>query len=119
MATFDPGAFAAEWLDAWNTHDLDRLMGHYAEDVVFTSPFGERVVPGSGGVFRGKDALRAYWARGLALLPDLHFEIVTLFAGVHSVVVEYRNQNGGIVAEVLLFGADGLIHEGHGNYPTD
>lgn len=115
---FDAQAFAADWLDAWNAHDLERLMAHYAEDVVFTSPFGDRVIPGSGGVFRGKPALRAYWARGLELIPDLHFEVVALFAGVTSVVIEYRNQAGGVVAEVLVFGDDGLIHEGHGNYPA-
>jgi len=24
--------FAREWVEAWNCHDLDKIMTHYAED---------------------------------------------------------------------------------------
>ena len=24
--------FAREWVEAWNDHDLDRVLAHYAED---------------------------------------------------------------------------------------
>jgi ketosteroid isomerase-like protein len=30
---------AGEWFDAWNRHDLEAVLGHYADDVEFTSPF--------------------------------------------------------------------------------
>ncbi len=30
--------FAQEWLNAWNSHDLEAIMAHYAEDVIFYSP---------------------------------------------------------------------------------
>ena len=30
--------FARLWLADWNSHDLDAILGHYAEDVIFTSP---------------------------------------------------------------------------------
>ena len=30
-----PDAFAAEWIAAWNAHDLDRILAHYAEGIVF------------------------------------------------------------------------------------
>jgi ketosteroid isomerase-like protein len=26
-----------DWLDAWNSHDLDRIMQHYADDIEFTA----------------------------------------------------------------------------------
>jgi len=106
-------------VDAWNAHDLDRLMTHYADDVVFTSPVGEKVIAGSDGVFRGKDALRGYWRTGLELIPDLRFEVVQVFAGIRSLVIEYRNQNGAVVAEVLVFNEDGLVVEGHGTYSAE
>ena len=32
-------AFARDWVAAWNSHDLDRILSHYAEDVEFRSPF--------------------------------------------------------------------------------
>ena len=24
--------FAAEWIEAWNAHDLDRILSHYTDD---------------------------------------------------------------------------------------
>ena len=34
----DALAFAREWVDAWNSRDLDRIMAHYTEDFEMTSP---------------------------------------------------------------------------------
>ncbi|HEY0936188.1 MAG TPA: hypothetical protein VGD91_20915, partial [Trebonia sp.] len=51
----------------------------------------------------------------LLLLPDLHFEVLALYAGVSTLVINYRNQVGGVVSEVLTF--DGTrVREGHGTY---
>ncbi|MBX9448831.1 MAG: nuclear transport factor 2 family protein [Taibaiella sp.] len=33
------GHFAQEWVNAWNTGDIEAIMRHYAEDVRFMSPF--------------------------------------------------------------------------------
>lgn len=110
--------FTTEWLEAWNAHDLGRLLSHFRDDVVFTSPVGDQVVPGSGGVFHGIEALRGYWARGLELIPDLHFEVVEVYGGVRSLVIRYRNQRGIEVAEVLVFDEQRRVVEGHGTYPV-
>ena len=103
------------WVRAWNAPDLDALMAHFADDVVFTSPLAVRLVPGSGGRIRGRAALRDYYAAGLAAIPGLRFTIVALYAGVDTLVVNYRNQAGGLVAEVLTF-EGGLVVAGHGTY---
>ena len=29
--------FAAGWIAAWNGHDLDQILSHYTDDVVFRS----------------------------------------------------------------------------------
>jgi hypothetical protein len=107
--------FAQAWVDAWNAHDVEAVLAHFHDDVVFTSPVAERVVPDSGGVVRGKAALRDYWTRALAQLPDLRFEIVAVYRGVSSIVINYRNHRGQLVNEVLLFDGD-LVREGHGTY---
>jgi uncharacterized protein (TIGR02246 family) len=108
-------AFVASWLRAWNAHDLDRVLSHFADDVVFTSPVAQRLVEGSDGVLRGKAALREYWAEGLRRIPDLRFELVDVYVGVDTLVINYRNQRGGLVNEVLTF--DGaLVVQGHGTY---
>jgi hypothetical protein len=57
--------FAEEWVAGWNSHDLERILTHYADDVVFSSPhIIERLGKPSGEV-HGKDELRAYWGSGL------------------------------------------------------
>ena len=107
--------FVDTWVKDWNAHDLDGLLEHFAEDVVFTSPVAARLFESSGGVIRGKAALRDYWAEGLRRIPDLHFEVVATYVGVSTLVINYRNQSGGVVNEVLVF--DGaLVVEGHGTY---
>jgi ketosteroid isomerase-like protein len=111
----DPAAFADEWVRAWNHHDVEAVLAHFHDDVVFTSPVAARFVPESGGVVRGKSALRDYWVRALEMLPDLHFDVVGVYGGQSLVVINYRNQQGGLVNEVLMF--DGkLVREGHGTY---
>lgn len=29
---------ASEWIQAWNSHNLDAILSHYAEDIVLVSP---------------------------------------------------------------------------------
>lgn len=107
-------AFAQQWAENWNAHDIEALLGHFTDDVVFTSPVAARLL-GGDGVIRGKEALRKYWSEALLLLPDLHFEVLALYAGVSTLVINYRNQVGGVVSEVLTF--DGTrVREGHGTY---
>ncbi|MEI8247817.1 MAG: hypothetical protein WCI51_18415 [Lentisphaerota bacterium] len=31
--------FATEWIAAWNSHDLNRVLSHYSEDFETSSPF--------------------------------------------------------------------------------
>ncbi|MFM8500337.1 MAG: nuclear transport factor 2 family protein [Chakrabartia sp.] len=30
--------FATHWIEAWNTHDIEAILSHYADDVVSLSP---------------------------------------------------------------------------------
>lgn len=107
-------AFAEQWVKDWNAHDVDALVAHFTDDVVFTSPVAARLF-GGDGVIRGKEGLRAYWSAGIRRIPDLSFEVLAVYVGVSTVVINYRNQAGGVVCEVLTF--DGLlVREGHGTY---
>src|SRR5476649_1022797 len=93
--------FAESWLQAWNAHDLDAVLSHFTDDVVFTSPIAAKIVEGSEGVIRGKAALREYWQEGLRRIPDLRFELLGIYVGQTTLVINYRNQSGGLVNEVL------------------
>jgi hypothetical protein len=58
--------FAAEWIAAWNSGDLERILSHYADDFEIRSPLiGERGFSPTG-VLRGRTG-----AGGLQLSPDI------------------------------------------------
>jgi ketosteroid isomerase-like protein len=116
MPTPDPNAYAEDWVRAWNAHDIEAVLRHFRDDVVFTSPVAARVLPETEGVVRGKPALREYWATALKMLPDLRFDIIGVYRGESVLVINYRNERGGLVNEVLVFDGDGLVREGHGTY---
>src|SRR5918998_975235 len=114
-AVADAVAFADGWVKAWNSHDLEKVLSHFADNVVFTSPVAAQVLNDSDGVIRGKAALRAYWAEGLRRIPRLRFEVVGVYVGVNTLVINYRNQLGRLVNEVLIFDGS-LVTQGHGTY---
>ena len=115
VTTPEPGEFAERWITAWNSRDIEAVLTDYSDDVVFTSPTAARFVPESGGTIRGKDALRDYWEVALEANPDLRFELVTVYVGVDTIVLHYRNQVGGLVSEVLTF-RNGLVVVGHATH---
>jgi ketosteroid isomerase-like protein len=116
--TIDPQSFASAWLAAWNAHDLDAVLALFHDDVIFTSPLATKIAPESGGVLRGKAALRAYWAAALAQVPDLRFELTSLFAGVDSLAVGFRVNDAPERIEILHFRGD-RVSEGHGTYRVE
>ena len=58
-----------EILDAFNRHDLDAIMAHFAEDCVFDSPRGTRPW---GTRFEGKSEVRRGLRARFEGLPDVH-----------------------------------------------
>ena len=39
-------------------------------------------------------------------VPDLRFTVEDAYEGIDMIVINYRNQNGGLVNEVLKFGGE-------------
>lgn len=111
----DAVAFSQKWVEAWNAHDVEAVLEHFDEAVVFTSPVAARLLPETAGVIRGKSALRAYWTKALQMIADLRFVVEGVYEGIDTIVIAYRNQVGGLVGEVLRFDG-GLVIEGHGTY---
>lgn len=108
-------AFAERWVKAWNDHDVEAVLAHFADDAVFTSPLATRIFPDCGGVVRGKDALRQYWSAGVQGNPALRFELLGVYAGVDTLVIRFRNERGADRLEVLTFDGD-LVRTGHGTF---
>jgi hypothetical protein len=105
--------FAAEWIAAWNSHDLERVLSHYDESFEFSSPVLARMIPASGGRLEGVETVRAYWSKALALYPELHFEPIAVLKGVDSLVIHYRGLNGRLCAEFFVLGSDGKVVSSH------
>ena len=109
-------AFAHAWADAWNSHDLERILAHYTDEVVLTSPVVVQILGDASGSVRGKAALRAYFARGLAAYPELRFDLVNVLWGVGSIVLYYANQRGTMTAEVMELDEHGHVTRVLANY---
>jgi ketosteroid isomerase-like protein len=65
MIMMNTEAFARDWINAWNSHDSEAILNHYATDIVFTSPFVAKLNNMPDGTLRGREMLRDYFSRGL------------------------------------------------------
>ena len=107
---------ARDWVEAWNSHDLERILTHYDEEVILTSPVALKLLSGDGTV-RGKPALREYFRRGLDAYPELRFDLIDALWGTETIVVYYvNNVRGNKTAEVMLLNAAGKIQRVWANY---
>jgi ketosteroid isomerase-like protein len=109
-------ALGREWVAAWNSRDLERVLAFYSDDAEMTSVRIPEFVGEPSGTLRGKDALRAYWGKGLPLIPNLHFTLIDTFVSPDSVVVFYQNELGGKICEYLRLDAAGKIRQGSANH---
>lgn len=108
--------FAREWIEAWNSHDLDRILAHYRDDFAFASPRIVELMGEASGRLAGKPAIRPYWAKALAQSPDLRFELHTVLTGVDSLVLYYSNASGRLAAEAFEFDEDGAVRRSSAHY---
>jgi hypothetical protein len=46
--------FAAEWVAAWNRHDVDAVLAHYADDFTMTTPMIQKLLGVPTGTRKGK-----------------------------------------------------------------
>jgi hypothetical protein len=65
---------------------------------------------------RGKAAPRDYFAKGLAVYPNLRFDLFDVMWGLGSVVVCYVNQRGTKSAEVMELDDEGRVRRVLANY---
>jgi hypothetical protein len=108
--------FADDWIQAWNPHDLEAIMSHYAPEVVLTSPTAAKLLGDSSGTIKGNQAVRSYFERGLHAFPNLTFELLDVMWGISSVVLYYLNQKGTKTGEFMELDADQKVSRVVANY---
>ena len=65
--------FATQWAEHWNSHDLEALLSHFSDDVLWTSPVAAQIVDGSGGNrFPDKFGLKTRDQRELPTVGSKH-----------------------------------------------
>lgn len=72
---------------AFDAHDLDRIMGHFADDCVFLSPRGDDPV---GARADGADEVRAAFAARFGGIPDVRYTDDTHFVAGDRGVSEWQ-----------------------------
>ncbi|MBS1763627.1 MAG: nuclear transport factor 2 family protein [Bacteroidetes bacterium] len=106
-------AIANKWFDAFNEHNLDKLLSLYDEHAEHFSPKLKIRHPETMGLVKGKAALHTWWQDAFERLPTLHYQVQTLTANENRVFMEYIRKVQGEedmrVAEVLEIGKNGLI----------
>ena len=107
---------ANHWVGAWNAHDLELILTHYEDGVELTSPASAQLLGTPDGKVAGKANLRAYFQRGLAAYPELHFHLEDVLWGLNSVVLCYLNQKGTRTAEFMELSATGKVARVVANY---
>src|SRR4051794_13618274 len=111
--------FASRWIAAWNARDLERIVSHYREDVLFSSPFAITHADAEDGVVHTRRTLRRYFERALRAYPELHFELFAVLPGVNSVALHYRSVGGRNAIEVMELDAQRRVHRVTAHYgPT-
>ena len=80
---------AIKWFEAFNEHDLEKLLALYHNDAEHFSPKLKIRLPETQGLIKGKDALRSWWQDAFDRLPSLNYEVNKLTADDEQVFMEY------------------------------
>ena len=107
-----------DWVAAWNSHDLERVLVLYSDDFEMTSDKIPALGFDASGTLRGKANVRAYWSKALSMITGLHFELIDTYVSPDSIVVFYQNERGHKICEYLRLNAEGKIKQGSANHLT-
>ena len=103
---------AIKWFEAFNEHDLEKLLSLYNDNAQHYSPKLKIRMPETLGLIKGKQALREWWKDAFDRLPSLQYEVIKLTADEEQVFMEYIRHVEGeedlSVGEVLQI-KNGLI----------
>ncbi len=98
-------SIAHAWFEAFNSHNLEKLLSLYDDDATHFSPKLKIKHPETNGYVKGKEALRTWWQEAFQNIPSLHYKVTSLTANSDRVFMEYvrmvSGENDMLVAEVL------------------
>ena len=116
----DSREFAERWVSEWNRKDVEAMLTHFSDDVVFASPRAQAILGASR--VEGKTKLREYWTRAISRVQTIHFALDHVIREGDRMGIVYVAEIDGRrmrAVEFLKFGDDGLIHEGEAMHGVD
>ncbi len=93
------------WFEAFNNHNLEKLLSLYDDDAQHFSPKLKIRHPETNGFVTGKEALRNWWQDSFDRLPTLNYKVTSLTSNSDRVFMEYvrsvENEDDMLIAEIL------------------
>lgn len=106
-------SIAHSWFEAFNAHNLEKLLSLYDDEAQHFSPKLKVRHPETKGLIVGKDALRTWWQEAFDRLPTLHYKVTSLTSSPDRVFMEYvrtvEGEDEMLVAEVLEIREEKII----------
>lgn len=102
MTQEDAEAHAKEWIEAWNSHNLERILSYYSQNVVFEAETVKVRWKKADGKLHGIAELRKHFALGLELAPHLKFQLEQVFLAPSGYAILYRRENGNRVIDTII-----------------
>lgn len=110
MTTQSALAYAVEWVDAWNAHDLEKIFSSYSEDFTIESPLAKKLYAQSGRTIIGKSEVRQFWTLSLEKSPHVEFELLAVLVGVNSLALHLFNTSSNSKSmEIMSFNEEGKV----------
>lgn len=103
--------FAKQWIESWNSHDFDKILSHYTEDIEITTPMIKLALGEENGTLKGKPAVANYWKRALEIVSDLHFELIDETESINSIAIYYNSVMNKKAIEVMFFDSNGKVNK--------
>ena len=98
-------SIAFKWFEAFNEHNLEKLLSLYDDKAQHYSPKLKIKHPETNGLISGKEALRTWWKEAFKNLPTLKYEVKSLTSNEYRIFMEYIRKVEGeqdmMVAELL------------------
>jgi len=116
LTPFFAQRFADSWYSAWNSHESERIMAHYASHVEHSSPYLLRYSITDARSITGRDNLRVFYERVLEINNFMRLEPLHVAVGFDSVVLVYRGISNDLAAEVFFFDSSGKVVRSAANY---
>jgi hypothetical protein len=102
---------ANNWIRAWNSGDLGKILDHYTDDVVLYSTAAKRRWNAEDGRLIGKLAIESHFRKAFEEVPHMQLEFMKLLYGTDGILLVYKRETGMMTADFVLFNEDGKIKE--------